>query len=108
MSKITVIKNHLCQHFMCCVIHVSSFWIRRKTTVSMGYVKNEHWAAKSRVSLDSTFKKGGEVLNRVESTELTRAITVVYTQDYPITLSMDGIDQMSRLAVYLFQYHYGL
>jgi len=40
-------------------------------------------------------------LNRVESTELTRAITVVYTQDYPITLSMDGIDQMSRLAVYL-------
>ena len=48
------------------------------------------------------------MLNRVESTELTRAITVVYTQDYPITLSMDGIDQMSRLAVYLFQYHYGL
>jgi len=36
------------------------------------------------------------VLNRVESTEYSRATTVVYTHGYPATQSMDGIGQMSR------------
>jgi len=37
------------------------------------------------------------VLNRVESTEYSRATTVVYTHEYPITLPMVGTGQMSRL-----------
>ena len=37
------------------------------------------------------------MFNRVKRTKLTRATTVDYTQEYPITLTMDGIDQMSRL-----------
>ena len=37
------------------------------------------------------------MLNRIESTEVLRAIsTVVYTHEYPITLHMVGIGQMSR------------
>jgi len=36
------------------------------------------------------------VLNRVESTDYSRAPTVVYTQKYPIKLTMVGIGQMSR------------
>jgi len=36
------------------------------------------------------------VLNRVESTEYSRATTVVYTQEYPATQSMNGTGQMSR------------
>ena len=47
--------------------------------------------------LDSTFKEGGQELYRVESTELSRATTVVYTQEYPITLPLVGIGQMSSL-----------
>ena len=47
--------------------------------------------------LDSTFKEGGQELNRIESTELSRATTVVYTQEYPIILPVVGIGQMSRL-----------
>ena len=38
-----------------------------------------------------------EVLTRVESTEYSWATTVVYTQEYPTTLPMVGIGQMSRL-----------
>ena len=37
------------------------------------------------------------MLTHVESTEYSRATTVVYTQEYPITLAMVGIGQMSRL-----------
>jgi len=37
------------------------------------------------------------VLNRVESTEYSRATTVVYTHEYPITLAKVGISQTSRL-----------
>jgi len=37
------------------------------------------------------------VLNQVESTEYSRATTVVYTQEYPITVHTVGIGQMSRL-----------
>jgi len=38
------------------------------------------------------------VLNRVESTEVLRAIsTVVYTHEYPITLPLFGIGQRSML-----------
>jgi len=37
------------------------------------------------------------VLNHIESTEISRASTVVYTHVYPITLPMDGTGQMSRL-----------
>ena len=33
----------------------------------------EHWATKSHVILDSTLKQGGQVLNRVESIEYSRA-----------------------------------
>jgi len=38
-------------------------------------------------------------LNRVENTEYSQATTctVVYTQEYPITLHMVGIGQMSSL-----------
>ena len=36
------------------------------------------------------------MLTHVESTEYSRATTVVYTQEYPITLAMVGIGQMSR------------
>ena len=36
------------------------------------------------------------MLNRVESTEYSRASTAVYTHEYPITLPMVGIGQMSR------------
>jgi len=37
------------------------------------------------------------VLNRVENTEYPRANTVVYTQEFPITVPMVGIGRMSRL-----------
>jgi len=37
------------------------------------------------------------VLKRVERTEYSRETTVVYTQEYPITLSMVRICQMSRV-----------
>jgi len=37
------------------------------------------------------------VLNRVERPEYSQATTVVYTQEYPITLTMVGTGQMSRL-----------
>jgi len=37
------------------------------------------------------------VFNRVESTEYSQAMTVVYTHEYPLTLPVDGIGQMSRL-----------
>ena len=37
------------------------------------------------------------MLNRVKSTEYSRATTVVYTQEYPITRSMIQICQMLRL-----------
>ena len=60
-------------------------------------VNIEHWAAKSRAILDSTVKYGGHVLNRVESTELLRKTIVVYTNEYPITLSMFGTGQISML-----------
>jgi len=36
------------------------------------------------------------MLNRVESTDYSRATTVVHTHAYPITLHMVGIGQMSR------------
>ena len=36
------------------------------------------------------------MLNRVESTDYSRATTVVHTHEYPITLHMVGIGQMSR------------
>ena len=41
--------------------------------------------------------QGGQVLKRVESTEYPRATTFVYTQEYPWTLTKDGLGQMSRL-----------
>jgi len=44
------------------------------------------------------------VLNRVESTEYSQATTVVYTQEYPLTLLMVGIGQMSRLNCLLFTF----
>jgi len=50
------------------------------------------------------FLKIGQVLNRVESTEFSRPTTGVYTQEYPITVSMVGIGQMSRLNCSLFTY----
>jgi len=37
------------------------------------------------------------VLICVKSTEYSQATTVVYTQEYPITVSMVGIGQISRL-----------
>jgi len=37
------------------------------------------------------------MLNRVESTEYSRQTTLVYIQEYPITLPLDGVSQMSRL-----------
>ena len=37
------------------------------------------------------------MLNRVESIEFSRATTIVYTQQYPLTLPMVGMGQMSRL-----------
>jgi len=37
------------------------------------------------------------VLNRIESTKFSQANTVVYTQEYPVTLTMDGIGKISRL-----------
>jgi len=37
------------------------------------------------------------VLNRVESTDYSRATTVVYTQEYPTLLPKVEIGQMSRL-----------
>jgi len=37
------------------------------------------------------------VLNRVESTEYSRAMTVVYTHEYPSTLPMDGTGQLTML-----------
>jgi len=37
------------------------------------------------------------VLNRVESTEYSQVNTVVYTQEFPITVPMVGIGRMSRL-----------
>jgi len=36
------------------------------------------------------------VLNRIESTEFSPATNFVYTHEYPITLPMVGIDQLSR------------
>ena len=47
--------------------------------------------------LDSTFKFGGQVLSRVEGTDYSRATTVVHKHEYPLTLSLVGIGQMSRL-----------
>ena len=37
------------------------------------------------------------MLNPVESTEYSRQTTLVYIQEYPITLPLDGVSQMSRL-----------
>ena len=37
------------------------------------------------------------MLNPVKSTEYSRETSLVYTQEYPITLSMFGIGQMPRL-----------
>jgi len=37
------------------------------------------------------------VLKRVESTEYSRPNTVVFKQEYPITLTLDGLGQISRL-----------
>ena len=37
------------------------------------------------------------MLNRVERPEYSQATTLVYTQEYPITLTMVGTGQMSRL-----------
>jgi len=37
------------------------------------------------------------VLNRGESTEFSRAITVIQTQEYPITLPVIGTGQMLRI-----------
>ena len=37
------------------------------------------------------------MLNQIDSTEYSRATTIVYIQEYPITLSMVGIGRMSRL-----------
>ena len=51
----------------------------------------------SRVILDSTLKKGRQVLNRVERTEYSQASNFVYTRAYPLTLTMFGTGQMSRL-----------
>ena len=50
------------------------------------------------------------MLNRVENTKFSRATTVVYTQDYTITLLMVGISQMSRfnglcLPIYIQSQH---
>ena len=46
------------------------------------------------------------MLNRVEITVNSRATTVVYIQEYPITLPVIGIcqNQSSMLAVYLYTY----
>ena len=38
--------------------------------------------------------RGGQLLNRVEITEYSRATTIVYTQEYPITLPMVGMGQI--------------
>jgi len=37
------------------------------------------------------------VFNRVESTAYSRAMIVVYTHEYPVTLPMEGTGQISRL-----------
>jgi len=37
------------------------------------------------------------VLNRVKSTKYSQATTDVYRQEYPITVPIVGIGQMSRL-----------
>ena len=37
------------------------------------------------------------MLNRVQGTDISRASTGVYIQEYPITLHMVGIGQRSRL-----------
>ena len=60
-------------------------------------VNIEHLAAKSCVILDSTLKQAGHVLNRVHTTAFSRETTIVYKQEYPISLLMVGIGQMSRL-----------
>jgi len=49
----------------------------------------------------------GQVLNQVESTDYSQATSVVYTQEYPITLPMAGIGQIcmlnaSCLPMYMF------
>ena len=46
------------------------------------------------------------MLNRVKRTDNSRATTVVYTQEYPITLPVIGIgqNQGSMLAVFLYKY----
>jgi len=43
------------------------------------------------------------VLNRVERTEYSRATTIAYTYEYPITVANVGIGQIqgSMIAVYL-------
>ena len=55
------------------------YLIFQPTTGSYYKVNIEHWAAKSRVILDSILNKGGQVLKRVEWTKYSRAITVVYS-----------------------------
>jgi len=44
------------------------------------------------------------VLNQVENTVYSRATRVVYTQEYPLTLPLVGIGQMSRLNADVYLY----
>ena len=46
------------------------------------------------------------MLNRVESTEYSRATTVVYTHAYPIPLPLVGIDKLARLNARCFSIVY--
>ena len=57
----------------------------------------KHGALSLEVTCDSTLKYGRHVLNRVERTGYSRATTIVYTHEYPLTLAKVETGQMSRL-----------
>jgi len=44
-------------------------------------------------------KIGRQVLTRIESTDYPRVTTIVFKQEYPITLTVGGLGQMSRRDV---------
>ena len=65
-------------------------WVAKNVPLK---VNIEHWAAKSHVMSDSILKQCGQVL----SPEYSRVTSVVYTQEYPITLLKVELGQISKL-----------
>jgi len=51
-------------------------------------VNSKHWVSKSSVILDSILNYGGQVVSRVESTDYSRATTVVHKHEYHLRLSL--------------------